>query len=478
MAYRSKYGSHKVMQWYEGSPPIVKDLMATVYGFRHRRRKYGASFYRYLAALSDSQWWTEEQHERAQREHLQRTVQHAAEFVPYYRRLFRDLSVRPEEIRSAADLSRLPILDKETVRSLGPELMRNGFDPRQIVWFFTSGTTGKALELPVARECFEREYAFRWLHYSWAGIRFTDRVATIAQHPVTGARRLKPPFWVTNYAENQLLLSSQHLRSDTIRCYAEKLRSWQPAMLQGFPSSLYMLALGLRDQKESGIQPRAIFTTSETLLDTQRSLIESVFGCKIFNWYGSCEMVGNIVECEQGSMHVKPEHGLLEFLNSDGRHANPGELAEIVATGFGNEAFPLIRYRTGDTAILSDRPCECGRAGPIVLSLTGRLDDIIVTPEGRHDGRLDCVFKDAPNVREAQLIQETLDTLVVRIVRRDDYSAEDTERITHHLRERLGDRMRYEFQFVDNIPRGPNGKFRFVISKVGLGIGHRETSGV
>jgi phenylacetate-CoA ligase len=182
-------------------------------------------------------------------------------------------------------------------------------------------------------------------------------------------------------------------------------------------------------------------------------------------------MTGNIVECDHGGLHVKPEHSVLEFLDPEGHPARPGELAEIVATGFGNDALPLIRYRTGDTAIVSDRPCECGRGGPTVLSVTGRVEDIIVTPEGRHVGRLDHVFKDSPNVREAQLIQESLETLTVRVVRRDDYNAADTARITQYLRERLGDRMQFEFDFVDRIPRGANGKFRFVISRVGLAIG-------
>ena len=248
-------------------------------------------------------------------------------------------------------------------------------------------------------------------------------------------------------------------------------------LFRSYPSSLYLLALGLAEQQETGIQPRAVFTASETLLETQRSVIEAVFGCKVFNWYGNTEMTANIVECDYGGLHVKPEHSFLEFLDPEGNPARPGELAEIVATGFGNEAFPLIRYRTGDTAILSDRPCECGRSGPMAQSVTGRVEDIVVTPEGRHVGRLDHVFKDSPNIREAQLVQETPDTLVVRIVRREEYGPEDTERVTHSLRQRLGDRMRFEFQFVDRIPRGANGKFRFVISKVGLGIGER-VSGV
>lgn len=481
MAFKSKYGSARLRHIYEASPQLVKDLMATGYGLRLRRRKYGAHFHQYLQELTQSQWWSDEQLAEYQNRRLQRFVQHAAAKVPYYRDLFHVLGTDPREIRCVGDLTHLPLLEKETVRSEGRRLMAEGFDPKQIVWFYTSGTTGKALELPISRECFQREYAFRWLHYSWAGIRPGERNAMLAQHPVTAARRVEPPFWVTNHAEHQLLLSSLHVAPDTVAHYARKLRSWQPAMIHGFPSALYLLALGLADENALGFRPRAIFTASETLLETQRSLIESVFGCKIFNWYGQCEMVANIVECDLGSMHVKHEHSVLEFLNEDGRPARPGELAEIVGTGYGNEAYPLIRYRTGDTVVLAERPCECGRAGTIVRSLTGRLEDIVVTRDGRYDVRLDGVFKDAPNVREAQLVQETPDQLTVRIVRREGYGPEDTARLRHHLRERLGHQIQLEFQFMDQIPRGPNGKYRFVVSKVGLGIGWpgaRETGDV
>lgn len=469
------YGSPALKRIYEASPLLVKDMIATGYGVRQRRRKYGEQFRRYLAALSESQWWSSEQHERAQAECLRRFVRRAVAAVPFYRELFQELDLRPEEIQTADDLRRLPLLEKETVRTAGRRMMPEGFDPAQIVWFHTSGTTGKALAVPISRECFEREYAFRWLHYSWAGIQIGDRIATLAGHPVVETRQLRPPFWVTNHAEKQLLLSSQHLTPAAIPYYAAKLRDWQPAMIHGYPSSIYLLALGLAERGESGIRPRAIFTASETLLDSQRSVIEHVFACKAYNWYGNTEMTANIVECDHGSLHVRPEHSLLEFLNVEGRPARPGELAEIVATGLGNEACPLIRYRTGDTAILSDRPCECGRGGPTVLSVTGRVEDIVVTPDGRHVGRLDHVFKDSANVREAQLVQERLETLTVRIVPREGYGPADTEQVTRYLRERLGDQMRFEFQFVDSIPRTASGKFRFVISKVGLRLGARAS---
>src|SRR5712691_8510240 len=122
------YGNTAVRRLYQASPLLLKDLIATGYGARHRSRKYGVHFHRYLASLRQSQWWSNEQHERAQDECLQLFVQQAAATVPYYRELFRELGLHPDEIRSAADLRHLPRLEKETVRAEGGRLIPDGFD--------------------------------------------------------------------------------------------------------------------------------------------------------------------------------------------------------------------------------------------------------------------------------------------------------------------------------------------------------------
>ena len=81
-------------------------------------------------------------------------------------------------------------------------------------------------------------------------------------------------------------------------------------------------------------------------------------------------MAAYVVECEHGGLHVRPEHSLVELLNESGEPAQPGEWAEIVGTGYGNISFPLIRYRTGDGALLAERPCVCNRGGLTLRALT------------------------------------------------------------------------------------------------------------
>ena len=102
----------------------------------------------------------------------------------------------------------------------------------------------------------------------------------------------------------------------------------------------------------------------------QRAAIEMQFQCKVSYYYSSAEMVAHVAECEHGGLHLRPEHSLVELLNERGEPAEPGEPSEIVGTGFGNVSFPLIRYRTGDGAVLAERPCVCNRIARTLKSVT------------------------------------------------------------------------------------------------------------
>src|SRR4029453_8946026 len=103
----------------------------------------------------------------------------------------------------------------------------------------------------------------------------------------------------------------------------------------------------------------------------------------------------------------------------------------------GKEVMPLIRYEVGDLGAVAPagEACPCGRRLPILTRLEGRSDDVIVTRDGRRVGRLDPVFKADLMLKEAQIVQESLDTLVVRLVAAPGF----TERHAGELLQPLGD---------------------------------------
>jgi phenylacetate-CoA ligase len=172
-----------------------------------------------------------------------------------------------------------------------------------------------------------------------------------------------------------------------------------------------------------------------------------------------------MTECEQRRLHVDMEFGIVEVEVEES--AEDWERGPLLVTGLSNDATPFLRYRVGDVGTRSRTPCPCGRPGDVFLDVDGRIEDYVMTPDGRLVGRLDHIFKEQLDVAEAQILQETRDAVEVHLVRRPSWSDASERSLMKEIRSRLGDAIQVELRFQDSIPREPNGKFRAVKSKVG-----------
>ena len=461
------YNSALVRSMYFALPWPLRDVSATLYSALQHRTRFGRDFHEFLKELERGWSRSEDEAAAAQVTRLQSVLSEAATTVPYYRERFGDAGfVSQRQMDSITDLRRLPMLDKETVRMRASELLCAGYSG-PIVRTHTSGTTGKALHLQISRAGYQRSQACAWHHLTWFGVRFPARAATLAGHPVAPPDRLKPPFWVTDWFGAERFFSSQHLTDVTLPLYARHLAEFRPDVVRGYPSSLFALATKVVDDGLSTTRPRVVVASSETLLGRQRETIADAFHCPVVGYYSSAERAAHILECEAGWYHVLSDACVVEVVRTDGSVAAPGEEGELVCTGLLDRLMPLVRYRTGDTGILAAGPCKCGRAGQVLSAISGRVEDVILTPDGRRVGRLDHAFKDALNVKEAQLVQDRADRLVVRLVPRPGYGSADERAILAELRLRLGPSIDIIFDTVRAIPREPNGKLKFVISRVG-----------
>jgi phenylacetate-CoA ligase len=458
------YGTEFIQQIYFHAPSPVRLLMSSAYGLQQRLKRYGREYYEHLDFLRAAQYLPNEEVEAFSVEKMKAFVNEAISSSPYYRD-----NHRYHPINDVSELSSLPVLPKNEVREYQDALVSSQLKQIPHGWAHTSGTSGKSLVFPLSTDCFRREYAFRGLHYEWGGVVLHHRMpfAFCAGHPVTFNDRRKPPFWVHDAVNNWLLLSSYHLAEKNMVHYVRTLERFKPVLIGGYPSSIYLLALAYLKHGSGMVRPNVVFTSSETLLDFQRETIEKAFASKVLNWYGTSEMVANIVECEMGELHLKHEHSFTEILNDKDQPCLPGETGRIVCTGFGNKAFPLIRYDIGDqVTIAANQSSHCNRGGLLIERVEGRTEDYVITPDGRLVGRLDHLFKDSRNVREAQIFQETIGEVELRIVKTDGYTSRDELAILEEARLRLGSSIGIRFSYPDAITRGPGGKFRFIFSKI------------
>jgi phenylacetate-CoA ligase len=215
-------------------------------------------------------------------------------------------------------------------------------------------------------------------------------------------------------------------------------------------------------------QPRAALTSSEKLTEDMRRQIEKVYRCEAFDGYSGVENCCLASECEHHRMHISPDVGIIEIVNELGEPVKTGEAGEIVATGFLNFDQPLIRFRTGDLAVLSDASCPCGRNMPILENIIGRLEDAVIGQDGRETVRFHGIFVGLLGVREGQIIQETTLDFRIRLAVDANFEKKEMDVIRKRFEDRLGS-INLVFEFVNQIERTERGKFRAIISHVKRG---------
>lgn len=453
-----------VRKLYARSPVFLQNVACSLAGIQMRRTRYNAHFRRMLAELEQSQWQPLQQQQAQQNARLREIISHACATVPYYGELFSRLGLRPEDIQTAADLSKLPVLEKDTVRSRGDDLLSRGWPTKRVVHGHTGGTTGKSLQLHYDRDTAPFQWAIWWRHRRRFGLNLHDSHITFAGRDVVPMTIMRPPIWRRNLPMHQTYVSVHHLTEANMQPLADYLCRRRVTFYSGYPSGLYLVASYLLSK---GIRlphpPRMAVTGAETLLPHQREVMERAFQAKVADQYGASEHCGNISQCEHGRYHVDMELGVVEFLPIPGL---PSNVRRIICTGLRNPVMPLIRYDIGDIATLAEGRCPCGRESQIVERIDGRIESYIVTPDGRRLGRLDFLFKDSGRISECQLFQESLDSVTFRIVRGSGYSAADEESLVSDARRFLGQQIAIRLEYLDAIPREANGKFRQIVSKV------------
>jgi len=456
-------------KFYDRLPIFAQNLGVSAYGAWVDRQRYGGDFAALMRGVSERERWPAQNIAAFQTMRLKVLLRHAVSSVPYYSRLVagweRGLTLHPghEAFQS------LPVLTKEKARSCQRELLGRNLRWRQLVHCHTSGTTGAGWKFVVDREAYQEQWAVWWRHRMRHSIQPGTWCAYFGGRSVVPVEQSKPPFWRINRAARQVLYSTYHLSPSTLGRYVNDLKERKLAWIHGYPSALSLLAQYVLD---SGDRLRFSWATvgAESLMPWQRKLIEEAFGCRCRQHYGSAEGVANFSECEAGNLHADEDFCVVELLPA----ALPGQFF-ILGTSLANYAMPLLRYHTGDICGRPLEACPCGRWGMALAAIDGRQEDYVLLRDGRILGRLDHVFKDAVNVREAQIVQSEPGQAVVRVVAGFDWTWRDEAHLREEFRKRTGPNLKVEFQLCEKLPRTPSGKLRFVVSNLpGEGLGAAE----
>lgn len=460
---------------YDLMPASFQDALVGAFSEYLGRERYGGRFNEFKALLEESQWWTPDRMGAWQDERLRAIVRHAYANVPYYRELFDRHGIDAAKFRGREDLARIPVLTRDTVKQRADDLKSRLPEHRKLGHGHTSGTTGSPLSVYYDADMIAMNYAVMGRQYEWAGLMLSaggDRAAVVRGNVIVPLTQRKPPFWRHNRHLNQLLMSSFHLTQDNLTHYFAALREFQPKVIDGYPSSLYVLAKVLLNRGER-LPLSAAITSSETLYDFQREAIEQAFQCRVFDYYAAAERVVFAVECDRHmGHHLCEEYGVTEFLGDNDEVLPDGTEGVMTGTSLHNVGMPLIRYRTTDRTARKTQRCACGRPLALMEDVTTKAEDLLRLPDGRliPPSVLTHPFKPLDCIEASQIVQTDLDRIVVRLIPRAEYTEQHGITLRRDLAARIGENMRIEIEKVTELPRTARGKFKWVISEVDIGI--------
>ena len=359
-----------------------------------------------------------------------------------------------------------PLLTKTMVRDAPEAFIRKGF-PR--IPAATGGTTGTPLLLMRSASCAAAEQTFldRLLGPggpSWG----SARIAVLRGDYVKPAADQRPPFALRTHFGRRLLLSAVHLVPENFAWYVEALQRFRPRILLAYPNQAINL-LRLLDRTGDKIPVGAIVTSSEQLANESRLALENRLGAPVYDFYGQSERVCFASSSGAETYWFNPAYGRVEFAAADWYDAGPGRRAvSIVGTTYWNDAMPLVRYDTGDFAIVPDT------AGPAELEeitlglrpffgISGRSDEFVLTPDGLRVTALNQVGREVENILRIQFIQETSGLVIAQALVRPGFDDTHRQKLLSSLSTKIPPSLQFRLQIVDRLTMTSSGKTPFII---------------
>jgi len=455
-------------KFYNCVPVPVQNFMLTCYGLKIYHERYGKRFRKLYQEMERLQWSTRDEIEHYQIRKLREIIRHAFLNVPFYRDYMKNEGIHYSDIKHLDDLKWFPVVRKRQIKDT-PHLFRSE-KKQNIDHGHTSGTTGSPFDIIYSRNVSTAMAVCDWRQMHNCGREHRDKIAIFLGRIIVPLNQTQPPFWRYNLVQNEIWFSSFHLNDRNMKLYIRKIKQLDIKYIKSYPSIAYILARFCLEN-DLKVPLTAVLTSSETLFEHQRNSIEKAFNCKVFDYYGHAERALFATECNShDGMHLNEDFGIVECLDTNGYSVEDETLGMLVGTSLFNYAMPFIRYETGDLSSIVSKRCSCGREFKRMSAVTTKAEDIIITPDGRmiSPSILTHPFKPIDTIEESQIIQDKINSVTIKLVVSSNFTSNHQKLLESGLRERLGWDMKLSIVIVEQIEMEKSGKFRWVISKVGL----------
>ncbi len=416
-----------------------------------------------------------------QNKRLQALVEHCYAHVPYYKRLFDSLNLKPEDIKTREDLVKLPILTKQMVRDNYQDLISDDIKSRRYQNGSSGGSTGTPLQFKKDVGTWNMSWASSFRAWEWYEYHLGEKMMTLGGNSLVKKRKVMTPKDIFDMViMRNVKRNSGEVVGDAMKKHYEAYMKHKPTAIRGYASSLVILARYIEENNLPKHPLKVILTTGEMLMPEYRYTLERVFGCPVYDEYGAGDGGVNAHECTlQNGLHISEERCVVEITDKDGYVKADGEIGLVTTTDLGNYVFPFLRYQVGDLAYIKPEKCACGRPSRVLGQVIGRAGKLLYNKQGvaisptildnmmyiNNDYHTPehCVIYN--KIDKFQIRQDKLGDITIYVKLKDDIEEKKqfeycVDNFADHF---VGSKV--ELKFVDEIPLLPSGKVDYCVSE-------------
>lgn len=319
--------------------------------------------------------WSRDEISNWQNTQLQAFVKHAYNHTVYYKRVFDELGLSPEDIKCAEDLKKLPVVTKDIANAHFEELVPDNLQQFKYRKSRTGGTTGE----PMFYYCDENTWGYVTAAkiYYWTKTKFNygDAFVALGSSSLFG-KKSSLPRRIYDKMRNEIPMNCVNVTDEICLKYVDTIKKKNVRFLYGYAAAIYVFSKFVSDNNIDLHQIEQVFTTSENLPDHYREFIKKTFDCDVMDCYGAKD--AGITAYEQGYHQYCVGYNVVaEIINPTSENSGA-----LLTTNFVNYSFPLIRYQFGDEVALSNTSDKYN--GQVITKVEGRTSDVMRLANGHN----------------------------------------------------------------------------------------------
>lgn len=426
----------------------------------------------YFQKLKEYQWNSLKENREIQRKNLYELIQYASQNIPYYQQVIKEHNITFSEDTIFEDIKKFPLLTKEIIRNHFNKLhqLRDKTYYRNT----SGGSTGEPVVFYQDKEYLYWANATKRLFNEWAGRKLGDPMVKLwgSLSDILGSSQ-----GFKGYLRQQVsgitILETYRMTEEDMYRHVQKINHIKPRLILAYTNSIEELTRFIQEHHLSVYSPSAVMTAAGVLYPEVKAKIEDVFHAPVFNRYGSREVSDMACNCEKDEgLHLIPAVHYLEIVDDEGRQVKPGKPGNIIVTLLTNYTMPLIRYQIGDIGVLSDKDCSCGRGLPLLEKVKGRIRSVFRNKQGDliDGGIFIRLFYFRENIKQFQVIQESLEQITINIVLKNKKQSKIAEKdfleISESIKKIMKSDITIKYNLVEVINLSPSGKYGYVFSRV------------